>query len=78
MSWSTRLSRTTRLTCEIEDVVVHMVKELGDVDVHYPISPFPRVPLGGLARSVRAASGTESVAAVAEAWLEQRLHHLSQ
>jgi len=60
-----------------EDVVVHMIEELGDVHVHHPSLP-SRACLCAASIAPCALRPGRNRGCFAEDWLEQRLHHLPQ
>ena len=61
-----------------QDVVVHPVEELGDVQVHHPALPCQNIPLGRAHRVVGTPPRAESVAARAELQVKDRLQHLQK
>src|ERR1022692_4131375 len=59
-----------------QNVVIDVIEELRDVDIHHPVLPFLRVLLCGSHGVLCLAPRSKSVARLAELWIEDRRQHL--
>ena len=59
-----------------QNVVIDVIEELGDVNVHHPFLPFLRILLCGSHGVLCAAPRSESVTVLAKHRIEDRCQHL--